>query len=465
MGLHEITRKLLQYALKVQSPDGGIRIPHHPQSQSIETWGYVFWVWARHYLLTRDESFLHEIYPGILKGMEWEQALVSGDQLGLIPPTTVTDDAYVKDVRQTGEHMWMLIGLRSAVKLAEAMGEVADAERFEAEYKRFWESFENLLKAQTKLSGGYIPTALERSLEGNDWDNLLMLYPELLFEPFDPRVTATIEKTRAEYVEGVLPFGTQRPVGKTTEGFPPISLTGIKKVEGDGFIFHDISFLHYWQTPNNTQNALVRGQAEDQKVAVQDLYALLLHTTSTHAPQEWGAVPWSTRDYYSVHNLLPDGAASAKTIEVLRNMLVREHRNELYLFSALSPAWLQPGKRIEVRDEPTEFGPVSLTSKVNSELAAWNWEINILHRFRQPPNEMVLRIPWFYDVNRVEVDGQVVEVRQGELKLSPDASEVRVRGRIIPGTAEMSFTQTVAQYKQEYRRRFEQYLRTGITRP
>ena len=82
----------------------------------------------------------------------------------------------------------------------------------------------------------------------------------------------------------------------------------------------------------------------------------LLHTTSTHAPQEFGTVPWSTRDYLNC-DILPDGAASGRIIELMRNMLVREYGSDLYLFSAVSPEWLQPGKTIEVVERADQLRP------------------------------------------------------------------------------------------------------------
>ena len=214
MGQLDIGRQALLYAHKMQSPDGGIRIPHHPTSQSIETWGYVFWAWARHWELTRDLEFLRTVYPGVLKGMEWEQQITRLDPKGVMPPSTAADDAFLKDTRQTGESMWILIGLRSAFRMAEGMGRPEDAARFRAEYERYRAAFEVLLSAQTEKSGGYIPPALERTTGGNDWDNLLTLYPEPLFYPFDPRVTATIRQSRGNYAEGILPFVHPRSAGR-----------------------------------------------------------------------------------------------------------------------------------------------------------------------------------------------------------------------------------------------------------
>ena len=81
------------------------------------------------------------------------------------------------------------------------------------------------------------------------------------------------------------------------------------------------STLHYWRTQENTLNALVRGIDEDQELAIKDLYALLLHMTSTHAPQEFSAIPWSTRVYMK-HDIIPDGAASAKMIEIIQTTML-----------------------------------------------------------------------------------------------------------------------------------------------
>ena len=88
---------------------------------------------------------------------------------------------------------------------------------------------------------------------------------------------------------------------------------------------------------------------------------MLLHSTSTHLPAEFGTIPWSTRGYTHPFNITPQCTSSANTIQLLRNMLVREQGDDLYLLSAVSPEWVQPGKTIEVRDEPSAFGPISFT--------------------------------------------------------------------------------------------------------
>lgn len=467
MGLHDIARKDLLYSLKMQNAEGAFVFPDGlkpgPQRDYWESFGGTLFGWGRHYLLTRDDDFLRRVYPAVLCGFEWVRKMTSSDPLGLMPPATITDDAMLKDARQTGQQLWTLIGLHYAIKMAESLKKPEDVKRFQAECHRFRAAFEKQLALQTGRSGGYVPPALEKTLGGNNWDNMLLLHPVPLFEPLDPRVTATIRQTRSTYAEGILDYLVMSAIGKEEW---PLDLDEVAKGAdlGRGYVFNNRSVLHYWHTPSNSLNALVRGGREDQEIAVRDLYAMLLHTTSTHAPQEFGTVPWSTRDH-SGTNLLPDVPSSSKTIELLRNMLVREYKADLYLFSAVSPAWFQPGKVIEVVNEPTEFGPVSFHSCTKSAPDGWSWTVKLSNRFREPPVHLVIRIPWFYEAQRVEVDGHEAEARDGEAVLSPNTREVKVRGRIRPGSPNMSFDEAVQRYKQEYRRRYQEFLRTGVTWP
>jgi len=467
MGLQDIAKNDLLYSLKMQNAEGAFVYPaglkQGVQRDYWESFGGTLLGWGRYYLLTRDDDFLARVYPAVLRGVEWVKKMTKSDPLGLMPPATITDDAMLKGVRQAGQQLWTLIGFHYAIKMAEGMKEPEDVKRLRAEYQRFRAAFEMQLASQTATSGGYIPPALEKTLEGNDWDNMLLLHPVPLFEPFDPGVTATIQKSRSTYAEGILDYLVKRAIAREEWN---LDLGEIAKGadRGQGYVFNKRSVLHYWHTPSNSLNALVRGGAEDQELAVRDLYALLLHTTSTHAPQEFGTVPWSTRDH-SGWNLLPDVPSSSKTIELLRNMLVREYKTDLYLFSAVSPDWFHPGKVIEVVNEPTEFGPISFHSRTDAAPDDVSWIVKISNRFREPPAHIVIRIPWFYEAQRAEADGRAVEIKDGHLILAPGTREVRVRGRMRPESPDMSFGRAVRSYKEEYRRRYEEFLRTGVTWP
>ena len=77
--------------------------------------------------------------------------------------------------------------------------------------------------------------------------------PEPTLEPHDPRVTATLKATQAKYAEGIMTYANGE-------------------------------FLHHYLTIKNTMTEVIRG---DQEQALQEFYALLLHTSSTHAGFEF----------------------------------------------------------------------------------------------------------------------------------------------------------------------------------
>ena len=440
MGQQETAGRVLRYALKKQDENGSLII----EKDLWESFGHVLWAWNRHFSLTHDSAFLAQVYPAVRKAMQWEIELSSNDPLGITPVATISDDAQLSGCHQTGQSIWTLIGIEAATQMAEAGGQKADAAGYEAEFRRFHAAFEKALEVQTAKTGGYVPPALDRTLKGNDWDNLHLLYPEPLFAPSDPRVAATIEKVRAAYREGLLAY-----IWPVATGF-----------RNGGYEFNESPGLHYWHSPDIAENQMVRGQPGDQEAVVRDMYALLLHTTSTHAGQEFGTQPWGTRDLL-VWNILPDGSTSAVTVELIRNMLVREYKDELHLFSVLSPDWAKTGKVVGILGAPTIFGPVT----ANLRFEEHGFSVELSNAFWKAPSSTVIHIPWFFEATGVIVDGKNVAVKDDAIVVSPAAKSIKVSGRYRDPLSQLSFAKTVEDYKAEYARRYAHFLRTGDLLP
>jgi hypothetical protein len=436
MGHASVARDILLYGAKSQQPDGSFVREH----DLWESFGHILWAWDRHYTLTKDDAFLAEIYPAVVKSMDWEIKITAKDNLGLIPTASIFDDAQLKDCHQTGQDLWTLVGIQSAVQMARSLGKADDAARFQSEYDRFRKAFDDALALQTAKTGGYVPPALDHTLAGNDWDNLHLLYPAPLFNPSDPRVAITDKKARASFKEGILPYVL------------PNALS-----EHDGqYTFDETPRLHYWHTPDIAENELVRGKPDAQKEIVEDLYALLVHTSSTHATQEFGAYPWSTRDYMP-QNILPDGSTSAVLVELIRNMLVREYQSELHLFSAVSPEWLRSSKSIDLVNEPTNFGQVTASMRfANSTLT-----VQLSNQFRSAPAKIVIHIPWFYQATTADVDGHAVAIHDTGIEVPADAKMIRLRGKMRTDEQDLSYANAVKEYKAEYTRRYTKFLQTG----
>jgi hypothetical protein len=415
-GYPEFAAQVLDFFARWQQPDGNFV----SQGGQFDGWGQVLWAYGQHYRLTRDRAFAERVFPAVQRAVRWLDSVRAGDSLHLVPSTTPGDNEDITG-HVTGHDFWALAGLHGAISIAEGLGRRADVTAF----RRGYESLKTVLVARlrrlTAATGGYIPPGLDVR-GGQDWDNMMAVDPERVLDPHDPMVTATLDSTRAKYAEGVMTYG-------------------------DGYWLHD------YLTMKNTETEVIRG---DQQLALEELYAVLLHTSSTHGGFETDVRPWGTRDFHG--NLAPHGWFAAAYRMLLRDMFVREAGDTLHLLSVVSPAWLGAGDSVAVRDAPTDFGPVNFRLDVAGDTAA---KLTIAARYTRPPSALVVHVPWFMEVRRAVADGRAVPVQGGELRLGPGTRTVELSWTRRPGAPAMSYDAAVRSYRQEYRKRWESWLREG----
>jgi len=415
-GYPEIARQALDFFAGWQQPDGNFV----SQGGQFDGWGQVMWAYGQHYRITKDLDFAHKVYPSVQRAVAWLQQARRNDPLHLMPSTSPGDNENVTG-HVTGHNFWALGGLKNAIILAQVLGEQQDAKAYQAEYDDFRATFIAELNKVTASSGGYMPPGLDVS-GGEDWGNMLAVYPEQILDPQDPMVTATLNATRAKYEEGIMTYGGGR-------------------------------WLHHYLTMKNTETETIRG---DQQLAVEELYALLVHTSSTHAGFEYCILPWSTRDF--AQNLSPHGWFAAKFRMALRNMLVREEQDRrLHLLSVISPEWVRSGEGISVKRAPTNFGQVNFDVKFTSDGAT----MTLNNTFTQKPQDIVLHLPWFVNVSGVSADGKKINVANNAALLPTNVRNVQIAWQKKPGAPALSYDHAVKDYKAEYRRRYERWIRTG----
>ncbi|MBN1419936.1 MAG: hypothetical protein JXP34_14240 [Planctomycetes bacterium] len=114
--------------------------------------------------------------------------------------------------------------------------------------------------------------------------------------------------------------------------------------------------------------------------------------------------------------------SSTQQIRLLRMMLLREDGDRLRIAPAIPRAWLASGKRIEVRDAPTTFGPVSFT--IESPADGGPIVARIRPPVRRPPRAIVvtlrrtderpIRRATVAGGEAVEYDGETIRFRPTE---------------------------------------------------
>ena len=413
-GYHKIAEQCLDFFLEWQTEDGNFL----SQNGQYDGWGQSLWAFGQHYLITHDLEFARKFFPAVEKAMHWLSQERKNDPLHIMPATTPGDNELITG-HVTGHNFWALAGINQVIPMAQGLGENDKAEEFRLEYDDYYKHFRKALKAITEKSGGYIPPGMDE-LGGQDWGNLMAVYPVQILLPFDPAVTRTLEVVRRKYREGIMTYLYQK-------------------------------YLHLYLTMKNTETEIIRGE---QEKVLEEFYSLLTHTSSTHAGFEWNIRAWGDRDFGQ--NLTPHGWFAAKFRTLVRNMLVREQGQALHLCSVLSPSWAREGQRVEVRDAPTNFGKMDFALEFEKDKA----HLKLDPKFREEPEEIILHIPWFADVRNAMADGQKIRTEEGVLRLSPEAKEVTLDWTLTPVGA-MSYDHFVQEFKEEYRTRYKEFLEKG----
>ena len=411
-------RECLLFFLKTQRPDGLFQ----SQSGQYDGWGQALWGFGRYYELSHDRAFAVQVFPAVKRAVAWLDRARAADPMHLMPAANPHDDEFTqKTAHVTGHNFWALVGLQSAIELAKAAGQPQDAAEFQKEYDDYSQRLIAALRAVGAKNGDYIPPGIDVT-GGQDWGNMNTLYPDVLFSPFDPLVTGTLQHTRAEYREGLMTYA---------------------------------GLLHHYITMKNTEAELVRGE---QQQVVADLYAILLHTSSTRAGWEYGVAPWGTRDFG--RDLAPHGWFAADYIALIRNMLVREQGDELHLLSVLSPDWVRPGDTVEVKNAPTAFGTVAFKGTFRPTGMSLDLQLNL----RRQPEKIVLHTPWFVTLKAARVDGRSVAIEHSEVLLPSTARHVEIDWTQQTSAPNLSYAQAVEAYEREYRTRYEKFLKDGSPR-
>jgi len=168
-------------------------------------------------------------------------------------------------------------------------------------------------------------------------------------------------------------------------------------------------------------------QRDDVRRAILGLYGSLAYgmSTDTYAAVECTSIQ-TGENYW----MLPHTYSNTQQLRLLRNMLVREDGDSLWLGQAIPRDWLAPGKRVAVNAAPTTFGPVTYSIEANAEGSI---HVSLSPPVRIHPHEILLRLrdPRQRSIARVKSQGV------GKVKFSKDT--VRLTGVSSPLSLDVSF--------------------------
>jgi hypothetical protein len=412
-GQHELSKQILR------------RLWAAPFSFEWGEVGPVLWACGQHLELTRDWAFGREVYPALKKILYALYDARQRDPWKILPAIVKGKRA----IHTTGDNFYALLGWRYAIPIARAVGAPEDVSFFTRELEALRKAFDRRLNDAAKASAGFIPPALELE-NGFDTGNLAAVYPAEVLAPTNENVSATWERARGQFDEGLLTQSEAR----------------------DPFRF--------WMYPHLTayiaETELRRGE---QANVIERLYALLMHTSAAHLGCDERMQPWGDRNCPALPvSLLQPGrfGFAGSLLMLVRNMLLREDGRELHLLSAVSPAWIKAGEKISVQNAVTNFGKVSFVAEVMDNRIVIDFSAN----WQTPPQRLVLHFPYFAKVERIVVDGRGVSLEKGRAHLSPQVRRVEILWQNQADRERLSYAITVEDFKREYRERY-QLLKIG----
>ncbi|MGH9600527.1 MAG: hypothetical protein ACRD27_11735 [Terracidiphilus sp.] len=413
-GFPNLVRESLPFFLESQQPDGLFI----SQNGQYDGWGQALWTFGRYYQFSHDQAFARSIFPAVLRAVHWLEQARENDPLHIMPAGNPHDDEFHVSAHVTGHNLWALAGLKGAIVLAQAAGTKDEVQEFQHDYDDYHQVLFRLLDSTGAKNGDYIPPGIDVA-GGQDWGNMNVVYPEMLLPANDPLITGTLQHVRKEYAEGLMTYAGR---------------------------------LHDYIGFKNTETELI---LEQQPQVIQDLYAVLAHTSSTRAGWEVGPLPWTTRDFG--RDLAPHGWFAADYVALLRNMLLREQGGDLHLLSALSPDWTQPGDTIEVSNAPTEFGKMGMECRFSHS----GMSMTLQTRFNRPPARIVVHLPWFVTVKSATVDGKVTRIHDGVLSIPASSRKIEVAWTTRSPAPSLSYRSAVKDFLRDYEAHYREYLRDG----
>jgi hypothetical protein len=139
---------------------------------------------------------------------------------------------------------------------------------------------------------------------------------------------------------------------------------------------------------------------------------------------------WKFKEHTADHGCMDKPFEEAAFLERFRLMLVMERGDSLWLARATPRAWLEPGKKISVKNAPTHFGTVAyeIVSDVD------NGKINATVEMptRKAPKEVVLRFrhPKSAPIKAVTVNGPSINSGQGKswTEFNKDKETITLKG-------------------------------------
>ena len=345
--------------------------------------GQLVFTLAEYFRFTGDRAFADSLWPAAARAIAQLEALRATRltpefqtpalraRYGLLPESASHEGYLAQPVHAYWDDFWALRGIADAADLARALGDAAEATRFDALHDAFHtDLYASIATTIEQRALAYVPGSVE-------WAD------------FDPTATSTAITTTdaADH----LPAGA---LAWTYDEY----LKGLRKRKSG-----EIDWNNYTAYEIRILGALVRlGRRAD----AHELLDFFLADRRPRAWNQWPEISW--RDLRSPGHLgdVPHAWIGAEYVLAVLGLFAYERPADgaLVLAHGVSDAWLDAGE-IAIANLPTWWGPLSYTLRRRGDDVL---ELDLGRGLRPPPGGIVLRPPLPRPLRGVEIDGRPV---------------------------------------------------------
>ncbi len=410
--------------------------------------GTVLWALGEHYFFTRDKDWLRRAATSMKRAADWvvkERQLTELRDAGeKIPEYGLLPAGHLEDNDDWG-HWFSVNALAAAgmTRLAQALSDAGDpsAGQYAQEASAYTQDLRDAVLRATRIApvvrlrdNTYIPYVPTRPYQRIRLFGPLRVgyysrYPVKVLPTY--RLSATRE---ALYGPMILlstdTFHADEPLANWVLDDWEDNLTMSTSL---GLFVHGWVDDQYWFSRGgmvfqaNLQNPILTYLRRNEiPAALRNLYNDFVAcyypdvNVFTEEYRQWRS---PSGPFYKV----PD---EAKFVNRLRDLLVREDQDTLWLAAGVPRRWLAPGQKIEVQNAPTYFGPLSYRMEATGEGA--HITVELPERNPYQAAYFVVRAPDGKPLQSVEIDGQAwrdfdPEQQRIRLPLRKGALQIEVR--------------------------------------
>lgn len=337
----EETRAGVEHMLSFQKPDGSFEKLQKYWKEN----GIVLWTIDRHEQLTGDLEWLDSVWTVVEKVMDFipvlrERSRIDPEALSYdFIPSGFSDGGLNNDHEYTNAY-WILVGIKSAISMAQRSGRKEQAIKWQLEYDSLWQRFITLAKRDLytdEYGNKMLPVPMSRPLKypphKGQWAFMHAIYPGEIFQIDDPIMLGTMANLTENEIEGQI-----LNTGWDEEGMWNYFTS-----------FYGHAFL--WL-----------GEGEK---AAQCAYAFGNHSSPLYVWREEQRVKNHPKPHWTGD--MPHNWASAEFIRLVLHLVVFERGDELHLLEGVPKTWLQPGKQLIINEALTRFGKISMKLQISDD--------------------------------------------------------------------------------------------------